>query len=67
MDKHIKQAAKTELLGLYNWRIKLAATAKRGIQERAKITWEAAWEKEKKVGQATKRLIPVPIKKVLDY
>ncbi|KAJ5809035.1 reverse transcriptase [Penicillium pulvis] len=67
VDEHAKQAAKAEVPGPHDRRIKLAAAARRGIRERAKITWEAAWEKEKKVGQATKRLIPVPTKKVLDY
>ncbi|KAJ5552062.1 reverse transcriptase [Penicillium frequentans] len=69
VDEHAKQAAKAEAdtPGPHDRRIKLAAAAKRDIQERAKITWEAAWEKEKKVGQVTKRLIPVPTKEVLDY
>ncbi|KAJ5190110.1 uncharacterized protein N7498_009095 [Penicillium cinerascens] len=67
VDEHAKQAAKAEVPGPHDRHIKLAAAARRGIRERAKITWEAAWEKEKKVGQATKRLIPVPTKKVLDY
>ncbi|KAJ5809039.1 uncharacterized protein N7503_001257 [Penicillium pulvis] len=68
VDKHAKQAAKAEAdtPGPHDRHIKLAAAAKRGIRERAKITWEAAWEKEKS-GKATKQLIPVPTKKVLDY
>jgi ribonuclease HI len=69
VDEHAKQAAtaETDAPGVHDRHIKLAAAARRGIRERAKIAWETAWEKEKKVGTATKRLIPVPTKKVLDY
>jgi ribonuclease HI len=66
VDEHAKQAAKAETAGPYDRHIKLAAAAKRGIRDQAKFTWEAAWEKEK-VGHATKRLVPVPTTKVLDY
>ncbi|KAJ5660660.1 reverse transcriptase [Penicillium longicatenatum] len=65
VDQHAKQAAKAEP-GPHDRHIKLDAAARRGIRERAEFAWEAAWEKEK-VGHATKRLVPVPTKKVLDY
>ncbi|KAJ5655622.1 hypothetical protein N7507_007572 [Penicillium longicatenatum] len=66
VDEHAKQAAKAETAGPYDRNIKLAAAGKRGIRERAKFAWEAAWEKEK-AGYATKRLVPAPTKKVLDH
>jgi hypothetical protein len=66
VDGHAKEAAKCETPSPHDRKIRLAAAAKRGIRTAAKIAWERSWEKEKS-GKATKRLLPVPTKKVLEF
>ncbi|KAJ6016472.1 zinc knuckle domain protein [Penicillium herquei] len=46
--------------------VRLAAAAKRGIRSEAKLAWERAWARER-AGQATKRLLESPTKRVLDF
>ena len=66
VDGYAKEAAKCETLSPHDRKIRLASAAKRGIRNAAKSAWERAWEKEKS-GKATKRLLPVPTKKVLEF
>ena len=44
----------------------LASGAKSDTRTAATIAWERAWEKEK-AGRASKRLLPVPTRKVLEF
>jgi ribonuclease HI len=68
VDRHAKEAAQ-ELDGTqnpHNRHIRLAAAAKRRIRSDANMEWERAWTTEK-TGRPTRRLIPAPTKKTLEY
>jgi ribonuclease HI len=66
VDGHAKEAAQSENPSTHDRHIRLASAAKRSIRTAAKIAWERAWEKEKS-GKATKRILPIPTKKVLEF
>ncbi|KAJ5598905.1 reverse transcriptase [Penicillium lagena] len=66
VDSYAKEAAKGETPSPHDRNIQLASAAKRRIRTTARISWERSWEKEKS-GKATKRLLPVPTKKVLEF